>query len=132
MSMGVTSWSGGTRFYPSPRRQRRLYGLCIAATARRHHLGDIAAEGGDLLDQARAQVGVLERGHEEDGVDLRRELAVGVRHLELGLEVAHGAQAADDEAGAELAREVDRQAVEASTSTRGRERRQRPRRWPRG
>ena len=67
---------------------------------------------GDLLDQARADVAVLDRGHEEDGVDVGREDPVVVGELHLGLEVADGPQAADDRAGAAGAAEVDRQAVE--------------------
>ena len=42
----------------------------------------------------------------------RREVAVHERHLILVLEVAHGAQAADEQARAALAREVDEQAAE--------------------
>ncbi len=77
---------------------------------------------GDLLDQARAEVGVLERGHEEDRVDLGRQLAVVVGQLQLGLEVAIGAQAADDEPRAPTAAaELDRQAVEAPRPRPGRD-----------
>src|SRR6187397_2889724 len=65
----------------------------------RHHRADVTAELGDLLDQARAQVGMLECGHEEDSIDFGRQLAIGVRHLQFRLEVAHRAQAADDETG---------------------------------
>ena len=54
----------------------------------RDHARDIATERGDLLDQARAHVAVLERGHEEDAVDPWRELAVVVGELHLDLEVA--------------------------------------------
>ena len=56
---------------------------------------------------------MLERGHEEDRVDLGRQLAIGVRHLQLGLEIADRAQATDDEAGTDSEREVDGQAIEA-------------------
>ena len=56
---------------------------------------------------------MLERRHEEDGVDIGRELAVGVGHLELRFEVAHSAQSADDEAGPDLRAVVHGQAVEA-------------------
>ena len=74
--------------------------------------GDVAAELRHLLGQRRADVAVLERGHQEGGVDLGRELAVRERHLQLGLEVADRAQPAHDEAGAVAPREVDGQAVE--------------------
>ena len=76
-----------------PGRERRQRG-------RRDHRRDVAAELGDLLDQARAHVALLERGHEEDRVDVGREHAVVVGELDLGLEVGDRAQAADDRAGA--------------------------------
>ena len=50
-------------------------------------------------------------GHEEEGLDLGRELAVRERHLELVLEVAVGAEAAQDDAGADRAAEVDEHAL---------------------
>ena len=82
------------------------------ARGARDHRRDVAAEGRDLLDQARADIAVLDRGHEEDRVDVRRQDAVVVGELHLGLEVADRAQAADDRAGAAGAAEVDGQAVE--------------------
>ena len=120
MSMGVASGArAGRSVQPltGPRSQRPIVRPDAspepAHYGSRDHLADVAAELRDLLDQARRQVRVLERGHEKDRVDLRRELAIGVRHLHLGLEVADCAQAADDEAGTDLEREVDGQAVEA-------------------
>ena len=68
-----------------------------------HHRRHVATEAGDLLDQARADVAVGDRGHEEDRVDVRREDPVVVGQLHLGLEVADRAQAADDGRRAALA-----------------------------
>ena len=79
-----------------------------AGTMRRH----VAAERGDLLDQARAHEPVLDRRHEEHQIDLGREHPVVVRELHLRVEVADRAQAADDRAGATGAAEVDGQPVE--------------------
>ena len=65
--------------------------------ARRQHRRHVAPEQGDLLDQAGADVAVLEAGHEEHGVHVRRELVVVVGELQLGLEVRDRTQAADQE-----------------------------------
>ena len=53
-------------------RQRRSSAAASGSAGRRRdHRRDVAAEARDLLDQARADVAVLDRGHEEDGVDVR-------------------------------------------------------------
>ena len=104
MSIGVPSWLGGrvparvgASMARGPLRQRPAQRLVEGrARGRRDHRRDVAAERGDLLDQARADVAVGDRGHEEDRVDAGREDAVVVGELHLGLEVADGAQAADD------------------------------------
>ena len=55
---------------------------------------------------------MLERGHQEDGVDLGGKASVGVRQLQLELEVAHGPEATDHEPGPLPASELDGQALE--------------------
>ena len=99
------SWLGGRRRpAASPRLWHADRPVSASARAsaqglgggRRDHRRHVAAEARDLLDQARADVAVLDRGHEEDRVDLGGEDAVVVGELHLGLEVADGAQAADD------------------------------------
>src|SRR5262245_39090077 len=77
---------------------------------RRHELGDVAPEPDELLQAGRAHVEILLARHQEDRLDLREEVLVHQRHLELVLEVRHGANAADHDVGADLAREVDREA----------------------
>ena len=47
----------------------------------------------------------------EQGFDVRQQVAVHARHLELVFEVGHGAQAAHDDARVVLAHEVFQQAV---------------------
>src|SRR3990172_7775731 len=113
MSIGVSPKCAPARERGASRRGR-LYGLALqpAGDGGGHEAAHVAAERGDLLDQARAEIGVLERGHEEDRVHARRQLAVGVGHLQLGLEVAHRAQPAHDEPRSQASAEVDRQAVE--------------------
>src|SRR5207253_1276713 len=54
-----------------------------------HHARDVSAELGDLLAQRRGDIAMLERGHQEDRVDLGGQAPVGVRQLQLELEVAH-------------------------------------------
>ena len=78
----------------------------------RDHPGDVAAERRDLLDEAGTDVAVLDRGHEEDRVDLGRQDAIVVGELHLRLEVADRPQAADDRGRAAGTAEVDREAVE--------------------
>ena len=97
----------------------------------RDHRRDVAAEPGDLLDQARADVAVLDRGHEEDRVDVGRQDPVVVGQLHLDLEVADGPQAADDRArrrGRGRSRPSGRRTRRTSIPAASR----RPRRGPRG
>src|ERR1035437_476248 len=84
----------------------------MANNGLRNHLADIAAKRGNLLDQTRTQVAVLERGHEEDRVDFGGQLPVRVGHLQLRLEVGYGAQATHDERCFGGAAEVDSQTIE--------------------
>ena len=62
-----------------------------------HQAVDAAAEREDFLDQARADVAVLLGRHHEHGFDFIIQPPVHQRHLELELEVRHGAKAADDD-----------------------------------
>ena len=50
--------------------------------------------------------------HQEHGLDLAGPAGNSCRHLELVVEIGHGAQAAHDHAGADLAGEGDQQRVE--------------------
>ena len=80
MSIGVPSWARSVRDPARDRHRvwhagRGVSGLGSASREgrggrRRDHRGHVAAERGDLLDQARADVAVLDRGHEEDRVDV--------------------------------------------------------------
>src|SRR5688500_18643210 len=70
-------------------------------------IGDIATERGDLLDSARGEETVLRRRHQVDRLDVRRQLAVELVHLELVLEVGDRAQALDDRLGPALTGELD-------------------------
>src|SRR5262245_17601200 len=102
MSTGIGLWHA---WLPEQRPERGQRG-------RRDHARDVAAEARDLLHEARADVAVLHRRHEEDRVDLVGEDAVVGRELPLRLEVRDGSQAADDPARAVGPGGVDRQAVE--------------------
>src|SRR5436190_8530787 len=79
---------------------------------RRNHGANVATEFGDLLAERGGDVAVLQSGHQEDRVDLRRQATVGVRQLQLELEVAHGSQPTDHEAGLLPTSELDREALE--------------------
>src|SRR6185503_16476936 len=68
---------------------------------RMHERADVAAVARNLADQARADVRGVERRHHEDGLEPGREMPVHERHLVLVLEVAHRAQPADQDAGAD-------------------------------
>ena len=71
-----------------------------------------AAQRKHLFDQPRADVGVLLGRHHEDGLDLRVQPPIHQRHLELELEVRHGAQAAHDDLRPAPLDVVDQQPVE--------------------
>ena len=77
-----------------------------------HQPRDVAAELGDLLDQAGREVPDLRRGRHEEGLDAG-QLAVHLGHLELVLEVADRAQALDDHRDVVRPAVVDEQALEA-------------------
>src|SRR3989454_3352121 len=79
---------------------------------RRHHAGHRRSEAGDFLDQPRRDVRVLLVRHQEHRLDGGPELAVHQRHLELVLEIRHGADPAHDAVGALARHQVDQQAVE--------------------
>jgi hypothetical protein len=78
-----------------------------------HQGGHVSAVPGHLAHQARADVGKPLRRHEKDGFQRAVELAVHQRHLELVLEVAHRAEAANQERRADPARVVGDQSFEA-------------------
>src|SRR5436190_15065526 len=74
--------------------------------ARADEMPDIAAQGADLLYEARRDELVAIRGHQEHGLDVRVEPGVHAGHLELVFEIADRPQAADDDAGADRLREM--------------------------
>lgn len=78
--------------------------------------GDIAAEACDLLYQAGGNIAVVLARHEEHRLESRGEAAIHEGHLEFELEVAHGAQSADDGAGFLAPREFDEEAGEPCDS----------------
>ena len=73
---------------------------------------DGAVQGGDFADEGGGDGGVFFARHEEEGLNVGGEFAVGEGHLELVLEVAEGAQAADEGSFAVLARPLDEEAGE--------------------
>src|SRR4030095_3504382 len=79
---------------------------------RRYQLGGRGAGRDAILHARRGEEEVFRSGHEVDHLDVRRELAVHVAHLELELEVGERTEPADDECRADLLRERHLQAVE--------------------
>src|SRR5680860_1109982 len=75
---------------------------------RGHEIGDVATEPGDLLHERGGEVGVYGAGGEEEGLDVA-DAVVHLRHLQLVLEVADGAQSLDDDANVVSATEVHQQ-----------------------
>ena len=75
----------------------------------RDELLDVRPVVADLFDQARTGVAVGVLGHDEDGFDIRVEVAIHQGHLELELEIGQGPQAPDKGAGAEFLCQVDGQ-----------------------
>jgi CDP-diacylglycerol---glycerol-3-phosphate 3-phosphatidyltransferase len=73
---------------------------------------DVAAVAGDLFHERGTGVTELLVGHDEERLDLRLQVAVHERHVELELEVGEGAQAADDGVGFLGDGELDEKAVE--------------------
>src|SRR4051794_26286672 len=70
---------------------------------------DIAAVPRDLADETRADMRGVERRNHEDRLQPRRQVAVHERHLILILEIAHGAQTANEQRCALLAGKIDEQ-----------------------
>ena len=81
-----------------------------------YHVGnepvDAAAEREHLFDEPRADVTVLLRRHHENGFDFIIQAPVHERHLELELEVRHGAKPAHDDLRATPLHVIHEQAVE--------------------
>src|SRR3954468_18722479 len=82
--------------------------------ARADEVPDVAAERADLLDETRRDELVAIGGHQKDGFDIRVQPGVHAGHLELVLEIGHGAQPADDDAGADRLGEFHQKRVEGS------------------
>src|SRR6476661_4979216 len=73
----------------------------------RYEVGDVATERGDLLHSAGGEKTVLRRGHQVDGLDVWREIAVELIHLQLVFEVGDRTQALHDRHRPSLAGEID-------------------------
>jgi hypothetical protein len=69
-----------------------------AASTAARRTADVAAQRGDLAHERRREVRVVLVRREEDRLELRPQVPVHERHLELVLEVGDGAQPADDDA----------------------------------
>ena len=101
---------GETGAYPAARQALRSPRIQLHEALRdrlRHQLVDAPAERRDLLHAARGDEAVLRARHHVHGLDLGRELAVQVVHLELPLEVRDHAQPLHHRLRVVLAREVD-------------------------
>ena len=79
-----------------------------------NHVVHRPAELEDVADDAAGKVRIFGVGHDEEGLDLRGQLTVHQGHLELVLEVGHGAQPADDGTRLLLPQVVDQQAREVA------------------
>ena len=79
---------------------------CVLRKRRDHDLGRIprhvSAVDRDVAHERRRNEAVVRARRQEDGVDLRHQVGVGVRDLQLVFEVGCGAQTADDDARADL------------------------------
>ena len=75
-------------------------------------MADVAAKFGDLFDESGARVTELLVGHDEDGFDLRLQVAVHQGHIELKFKIREGAQPADDGISFLSEGEIDEQAAE--------------------
>src|SRR5215213_3994312 len=106
-----------------PRMLLLLAERCPASTVREHLLQaprdrvrnqflDVSTERRDLLHPARGHEADLRTRHHVDRLDLRREVAVELVHLELPLEIRDDAQALDDHLRFPAAREVDDELLE--------------------
>src|SRR5919108_3423978 len=93
----------------SSARQRFLQSPCNRLGDK---IGDVTAEGGDLLHSARGEKTVLRRRHQIDRFDVGGELAVELIHLQLVLEVRDRAQSLDDRLGPAIPRELDHEVGE--------------------
>ena len=71
----------------------------------------VAAVAGDLAHQRRRDEAVIRASRQEDGVEFRLQVSVGVRNLQLVLEVRPHTQAAYDDARANSLAVIDEQAL---------------------
>src|SRR4051794_7543400 len=81
--------------------------LETAGNGRRDEVVHLPAERGDLLHAARGDEADGRAGHDVDGLDLGRQGAVQLVHLELPLEVRDDPEALDDHLRVPLVGEVD-------------------------
>src|SRR4051794_22858039 len=78
----------------------------------RNEAFDVPAEGGELLDPARAEERVLRRAHQVHRLDVVGLARVELGHLQLVLEVGDRTQALHDRGRPDAARELDDEDVE--------------------
>ena len=76
-----------------------------------HEFGQALAIAGDFLDQMRGGEEQLGVGEQEDGLDVALHLLVHMHHLELVVEVGNGAEAADNDTGADALGVIDQEAA---------------------
>src|SRR6185312_17470239 len=104
---GLLRAGGPTRRSPTPHGSAPRQLLQSFLDDRVNELTHIAAEHRDLPHERRGDEGERLLRGQENGLDLAREMTVHVRELELEFKIGHGAQSANDDRGATLAREFD-------------------------
>src|SRR5688500_6915193 len=109
-SASTRSSLGSGRAAPGESLERELLGEALLDD-RRDHPRHRRPEAGHLLDEPRGEVRVALVRHQEDGLDVRPQLAVHQRHLELVLEVGYRANPAHDAVRALARDQVDQQTV---------------------
>src|SRR5215213_10191906 len=95
-------------FAPADARKLCLERLCNRGV---HEIVQVSSVLRNLTDDARADIGSLDRRHHKYGFETRRKIAIHERHLELVLEIADGAETSNDQRCADLPREIDEQAL---------------------
>src|SRR5947208_930159 len=93
-SMGAAILLLGVEGGPTPTAREEL--AEAARDGRRNEIADVSAERRDLLHTARGHEAHLRARHHVDRLDVGRERAVELVHLELPLEVRDDAQALHD------------------------------------
>src|SRR5690606_1394247 len=92
---------------------RARFGLQPALDRGEHKFADVAAQNSDLANNGARDELILVRGRHEQCFDFGKQMAIHARHLELVLEVGHGAQTAHDDAPILVTHEILEQTAEA-------------------